>query len=498
MVRVSIESSPKPIIKPTSIILLAGLAILSVSTYLIASHFYYRIGFPLDDAWIHQTYARNLANLGEWAFLPGQISGGSTSPLWTILLSIGFLFHISPYFWTFGLGTVALWSIAVLAEIAARRHLSSYRPNFPWLGCLLIFEWHLAWAAVSGMETLAFSAVVLWVLLTLAEEGTHGYFKIGLLIGVSVWLRPEGITLLGPAFLIGLLENLPIKKRLISLMKICIGFGSLFSLYLLFSLALTGNPWPTTFYAKQAEYAILSNQSWVGRFGGFFIQPLVGVGSLLLPGAILLLIESIRKRNWGILTSFLWLLGTMGLYAWRLPTIYQHGRYVIPCMLVLFTFSCFGVIRYFQQQNRIWSWAIKLSWKITILLILIIFWVNGVFVYSNDVAYIESEMVETSKWMAANIADDALIASHDIGALGYFGQHNIIDLAGLISPDVIPFIRDETRLGEYLDAKEVDYLVTFPSWYPELIKGLLEIFSTSGRFALDMGGENLIIYQWRK
>ena len=66
------------------------LSTLSVMGYLLISRLTYRVGFPLDDAWIHLTYARNLATHGEWAFVPGQASAGSTAPLWSALLAIGF------------------------------------------------------------------------------------------------------------------------------------------------------------------------------------------------------------------------------------------------------------------------------------------------------------------------------------------------------------------------------------------------------------------------
>ena len=68
-------------------------------------------GFPLDDAWIHQTYARNLAQTGNWTFVEGELSGGSTSPLWGGLLSIGYLIHLGPYFWTFFLEWLILIGI---------------------------------------------------------------------------------------------------------------------------------------------------------------------------------------------------------------------------------------------------------------------------------------------------------------------------------------------------------------------------------------------------
>src|SRR3972149_1221761 len=66
-----------------------GLAAVSLGGYLWFSLETYGLGLPLDDAWIHQTYARNLAERGEWAFVPGEASGGSTAPLWTVLLAGG-------------------------------------------------------------------------------------------------------------------------------------------------------------------------------------------------------------------------------------------------------------------------------------------------------------------------------------------------------------------------------------------------------------------------
>ena len=105
-------------------------------------------------------------------------------------------------------------------------------------------------------------------------------------------------------------------------------------------------------------------------------------------------------------------------------------------------------------------------------------------------------MVTTARWVSANLPPSALVAAHDIGALGYFGGHNLVDLAGLVSPEVIPFLRDEKRIAAYLDKNQVDYLVSFPSWYPSLTQGLRPIFTTGAPYAPALGADNMAVYSW--
>src|SRR5512138_3996890 len=178
-------------------IVLAGAALAAVLFYLLVSALIFRIGFPLDDTWIHLTYARNLAEHGEWAFRPGQLSAGSTAPLWTLLLAIGFWLRLGPYVWTYLLGELVLLAIALVAEYTTRHLSPGYRPRIPWVGLFFIAEWHLQWAALSGMETLL-QALLVTAVLAMLMTGTRRYLALGLLTGVSVWVRPDGLTLIGP------------------------------------------------------------------------------------------------------------------------------------------------------------------------------------------------------------------------------------------------------------------------------------------------------------
>jgi hypothetical protein len=126
----------------------------------------------------------------------------------------------------------------------------------------------------------------------------------------------------------------------------------------------------------------------------------------------------------------------------------------------------------------------------------VVFWVVGGRAYAQDVAIIESEMVSAARWVAINTEPQALVAAHDIGALGYFGGRRVLDLAGLVSPEVIGILRDEDALAELMNRRQADYLVSFPGWYPVLTRDLVQVFNTEGRFSPSSGGENMAVFSW--
>jgi len=475
---------------------IAGAVVLTAVIYLLASQFTSAIGFPLDDSWIHQTYARNLALRGEWAFRAGVPSAGSTSPLWSALLAVGFLIQLSPYIWTFFLGVVTLFALAVLCEWAARKIVKTYRPRFPWVGIFIAFEWHLAWAAMSGMETLLHGLIITTILVLLMTN-TRRYLPLGLLTGLSVWVRPDGLTLLGPALVTILLAETDASSKFKAATRYLIGFGSIFVFYLLFNLAIGGMPMPNTFYAKQAEYAVWQTLPIIERLGQMALQFLVGPSLALLPGVVAWLVKSIKQKLWGSLAALIWCAGYLYIYISRLP-VYQHGRYLLPAMPILFLFGLLAFAEFDGgKMFARYHWVGQTVWRASAAMLTAGFIFLGAQSYAMDVAVIESEMVVTAKWVAANLPQDALIAAHDIGALGYFDTHELIDLAGLISPDVIPFIRDEPQLANYLSQRGADYLIAFPDFYPLMTVNAESVFKTESPVTSAFGEKNMVVYRWK-
>ena len=489
----SLENKPHPW-KALGYLLIG--AVLTCGIFLFFSLKTEGIGFPLDDAWIHQTYARNLAQFGEWSFIPGQPSAGSTAPLWSLLLAIGYLISRGiPFTWTFLLGGACLLGIGMAGQVIFQNRAGGNR--FPWAGLFLVGEWHLVWAAVSGMETALMGFVVLFVFWWLMRKSSR-WELAGALVGVAVWIRPDGLTLFGPAIFVLLLQTDGWQARGIAAARLASGFVLLFLPYLLFNRVANGSFWPNTLYAKQAEYAALRELPILGRLFNQFGLALTGPGLFLLPGFIFGLWRSWQKRDWTILSAGLWFAGYAVIYAFRLPVVYQHGRYLMPAMPVFFLVGLIGssyLLRALSVSKL--SFVLSRVGMLSLIMVWVGFLAIGALAFAQDVAIIQTEMVDVAHWVGANTSSQDVIAVHDIGAIGYFSQRRLVDLAGLVSPDVAPIIRDEAKLARYLDEHNVSFLVTFPDWYDHLQDGKTMLYQTDGTYALEAGATNMAVYRWK-
>ncbi|MEM7347040.1 MAG: hypothetical protein AAF485_22600, partial [Chloroflexota bacterium] len=452
------------------------------------------LGFPLDDAWIHQTYARNLAEFGQMAFIPGIPSAGSTAPLWSFLLSIGYWLAIPFRVWAYGIGLLFLG----LSGWTAMRLSLRLFPKHRWLGLFIgaftLLEWHLTWAAMSGMETILFIWLSLFLFeqyLVIREVSIQAepvrytrYLTLGFLAGVLILTRPEGLGLIG---LIGLdialcwwqSQN---DESFLSVIKrwVWIGGGLLLLIlpYIFLHLQATGLPFPNTFYAKQVEYSVVrSYPLWWRLFGnigpsvelvqGVFRVIFIGPQLLLLPGLATALWLTFKERRLNLIVIWMWWISYLLLYGLRLPVTYQHGRYQIPAIIWVILLGVWGTVRLLEAvpKEKLYLSVLGQTLRISITILLLAFIGVGAQAYGRDVRFIESEMVATAHWLADNTSTESLIAVHDIGAIGYFTQRPLLDLAGLITPEVIPIIRDEAALLQFIEEKEADYVVSFPSWY---------------------------------
>jgi hypothetical protein len=358
--------------------------------------------------------------------------------------------------------------------------------------------------------------------------------SIGLLCGLMVWTRPEGLVLAAAVALGELLSwaaaRAPLpragergsrtpRRRVLLLAA---GLSTLFAVYVLLNLSISGQPFPSTLYAKQAEYrALLERPVWV-RLWVVARRPLVGAQALLLPGfawqcylALRQALRSFRSLPAGAgpdggglpalaaVLPIAWWAAYHGLYALRLPVDYQHGRYLIPTLPTLLTYGITGTLRWLGQAStgeggqrplaRIWRRALAGALAVLCLAFLVL----GAQAYVKDRCIIHHEMVRVALWVRENTPPDSLIAAHDIGALGYWAQRPVLDLAGLINPEVIPVMRDEERLLDYILDQGAGYLVTFPSWYPALVQDdrLVRVYPAQDQPAPPVQVEPMTVYQ---
>ncbi|MDD2621164.1 MAG: hypothetical protein PHC92_10925 [Syntrophomonadaceae bacterium] len=421
------------------------------------------VGLPLDDGWIHLSYARSLAENGWFYYNPGEAEAGMSSPAWVIILGFAYKvltpLNVSPQWCAKGLSLLFAIGVPILVYHLAKA-LKLDR-KWAWAaGLLAILEPNLAYGNVAGMEVSMFTFLTLLALLLSWYER---YILAGLVLGLMVITRGEGTL---NALIIGIIplgmlyfkghQNLKFidKNELFLGLKLFLPSFLLGIAWVIYNYSINGHPLPNSYYVKH-NFALgyFNLENIINVIQGYLGHLLLFKG-IMLPLTITLLIIAIYAlyHNKQLIMSIpLILIPFIQLYAFSInikvlavatPWTYFTRRYmdfIIPILILLIIVALdFLWKAASRSQNRFIITSTPLLMYVVIIFITInLFQFNKVFIeeYSWNTDNIEKVEVEMGKWVRDNIPANASIAVTDAGAVRFWSRpdHRIIDFMGLNS-----------------------------------------------------------------
>jgi hypothetical protein len=470
------------------------------------------LGFPLDDAWIHAQFARNLATGHGFTYTGGRWVAGSTAPGWTLLLALGYLGLRSVIVSALVLG-IALQVMAGVFAARMTELLTEDRTLSVIAGVAVMVTPVMTWGAVSGMEVALSGALVLagyyQYLSGRASDGPARWTGVAML-ALSCLARPENLVLL--AIVSGdLVWRAGGGLRAVRSAALIVGISAgILGPFVAFDFATTGKPLPTTFYAKSGQGLLRSlsegnTENAVGavvehgptavrKFAETLVDQLSFASPLVFVGMLVSLARPGRQRGaWLLAASILVAPFAMGAIA---PQRLKPDNVRYTGQLV-----CLATVLVFMGMREAARWIRRpaLLTAAAAVLLAVIAWRSaaGASVYAVSVKNIQQLHVETADWIRTHLPADCTVGVNDVGALAYFGGHTLIDIEGLVTPEALEF-RGPARGLRFVDAVHPDYLVIFPHWYPEIARDtarFVEVHRVSIPDNVVTAGDKLIVYR---
>ena len=439
-------------------------------------------GFPLDDPWIHLTFAKNLAKYFSFSYFKNEmVTAGSTSPIYTALLAVGFFISNNEFLLSYFPGILFLVAAAIFFY-----KLSSHdfdKENLFAILCTAIFvsdKW-MNFISVSGMETTMYIFILIACAYFYKKKKS---IPFAVFAGLIIWTRPDGVAFYA-ALIVDYLwllftsksdKNLEIfsKKDYI---KIATIFSAMLLLYFAMNIMLSSSLLPNTYTAKLTYYSpefksrsdFLKDEVWnYFTSGGYGI---IMAGFII---AVLIMLKDVFKKKYN--TSILYIGFIVALvfeYWYKLPYAHRFGRYMMPVIPFFILASAFGYREIFFAIGKYMKGkAVYLVLSVVIFGAMLI--LNAVNFkptsasYSEECKYINDRQVTAALWLRNNTKPEDIIATHDVGAIGFYSERKIIDIAGLITPELINKINTKDYsnfLSNYLKEKNVSYLAILREWY---------------------------------
>lgn len=436
-------------------------------------------GFPLDDPWIHLTFAKNLVEYGAYSFYKNEvITSGSTSPLYTFLAAIIFLLLKNEFILSYIIGIVSFGVLSFFSYKLAK--VESTSSLFALIFSLLIaFQPKLGLISVSGMETTLF---IFLLVLSFYLYRKQKFLELSFALGLTLWARPEGIILIITILLDYLAQNVfhynekaKLKKKdlvlfILPLSLIIIG-------YFIFNFVLSGFIFPNTYAAKINYYYGSNRENFLKNdvLNYFSSGEFSLIAIIFIISSIVLLIDIVKKKYNSNFVYFLFVIGFILAYYIQLPFSHRFGRYLMPIipsylLIVLLGLKIF-LYKLHQKGKTDWSRIINIIFSVIIVFVLYKSFLlipdnrNKLVITSR---YHYDRHIKVAEWIRNNTPPDAIIATHDIGALSFYSNRKIIDMVGLVNLEVIDHLNDKNFsdfMKNYFIEKGVSYFAVFRNWF---------------------------------
>ena len=426
-----------------------------------------------DDAFITLTYARSLAS-GQGLTYDGNAVLGTTTPLLALVAAV-----VSRLLPSADLAGVAVW-IGAASWLATgwlvflgRRPLRLELWTATALGLMALLG---GWPQALGMEVHLF--LMLLVAATVLAFACRSV-AAGLACGLLALTRGEGLLLV-PILALGVWVaaredalSSPDRRRsgLRSVALLALGCLTVIVPWSLYAVAAYGSPVPNTLAVKLAQTA-----------SGLWQPFAADLGSRWLP---------VWASSWGpsspALANLIWWLVGMGLawslvrdrtllvlVAWSAAYVAAYAAlgvpsypwYGLPAFFVLQLIAALGGARVRDLPPK----RVRVPWLRNALAgLAVAFLLAGALVPRVDAVRTDrgdaraSSYLNLASWLDANAAAADSVAYIEIGYLGYFGSLRIVDLAGLVTPDVVPHVEQGDFASGFF-AHSPDWFVYLPDF----------------------------------
>lgn len=126
----------------------------------------------------------------------------------------------------------------------------------------------------------------------------------------------------------------------------------------------------------------------------------------------------------------------------------------------------------------------------------LVLWGYGAVVYGGDVRVITDQQVAVARWLRRETSPATVVATHDIGAIGYFAERRVVDMAGLITPELTQTPRDRERIMATLREQGAAVAAIFPRWYPWLPQDprVQEVYRAATDYPLPLGQDEMRVF----